>query len=404
MGFWSKLLGWDNGLTEQKMTSAQLFSMMGGAASGSGARVTAESALNVTTVLACCKVIAEGVSQVPFKLYRDGTARTDASDHPLFDMIYRAPNAYQTSFEFRETVMFHVLLTGNAFVHILRVGMARRVASLELLDPKRVTVERKSDGKIRYFYQPETGSRTEIPSTDVWHIRGPSWNSWMGMEAVKLAREAIGLAMATEASQADFHRNGARVSGLYSVSGAMSPEKFGQISAWMDRHGQGGDRAGKPFVLDNGATFSNMQMTGVDAQHLETRKHQTEEICRAFRVMPIMVGQSDKAATYASAEQMFLAHVVHTLLPWYERIEQSADVNLLTADDRRAGYYTKFNPNALMRGAAKDRGEFYAKALGAGGGPAWMTQDEVRGLEEMQPKGGAASELNQGTMAQPQGA
>ena len=158
------------------------------------------------------------------------------------------------------------------------------------------------------------------------------------------------------------------------------------------------DRAGKPMILDNGAKFENTQMSGVDAQHLETRRFQVEEICRAMRVMPIMIGQADKTATYASAEQMFLAHVVHTMMPWYERLEQSADVNLLSDEDRRQGLYTKFNPNALMRGAAKDRGEFYAKALGAGGTPAWMTQDEVRGFEELAPKGGKAGELSQGAM------
>jgi HK97 family phage portal protein len=344
-------------------------------------------------------VIAEGVSQVPWKLHTDG--RSEAGDHPTYDLIYRRPNPWQTSFEFRETIMFHVVLTGNAFVRKLRVGSVRRLASLEPLDPGRVTVRVEADGRMRYWYQGDSGERVEIPADDIWHIRGPSWNSYVGMDAVKLAREAIGLALATEATQADFHRNGTRVSGLYSVENNMSVEKFNQISAWMDRHAQGGDRAGKPFILDNKATFSQLQMTGVDAQHLETRKHQVEEICRAMRVMPIMVGQSDKAATYASAEQMFLAHVVHTLMPWYERLEQSADVNLLSDEDRARGFYTKFNANALMRGAAKDRGEYYSKALGAGGTPAWLTQDEVRDLEEYDPMGGTAAALSQGAMSKP---
>jgi HK97 family phage portal protein len=142
-------------------------------------------------------------------------------------------------------------------------------------------------------------------------------------------------------------------------------------------------------------------MTSVESQTLESRKQQVEEICRTFRVMPIMVGQSDKAATYASAEQMFLAHVIHCLLPWYERWCTSADVNLLSEQDRREGYYTKLNPNALLRGAAKDRAEFYSKALGAGGTAAWMSQDEIRGLEELDPMGGQAAELGHGSIAPP---
>jgi len=117
--------------------------------------------------------------------------------------------------------------------------------------------------------------------------------------------------------------------------------------------------------------------------------------------MPIMVGYSDKAATYASAEQMFLAHVVHTLGPWYARIEQSADAFLLTQSERDDGLYFKFITAGLMRGAHKDRAEYFKAALGAGGSPAWMTQDEVRGLEELNPQGGAAAQLREPLNAAP---
>lgn len=400
MGFW-RTLAISLGIPfqpEGKMTSRELdAALRGGGQSSSGSVVNWKTALDVTTVLACCRVIAEGVSQVPWKVYSDGVARKDAADHPAYDLLYRRPNPWQTSFEFRETIMFHVVLTGNAYIHKLRVGSDRRVASLEPIEPGRVRPERDQYGVITYLVQKDDGKLARMSADDIWHVRGPSWNSWMGLEAVKLARDAIGLSMALEGSQASFHKGGAKVSGMYSVKEKMGQEKFDQLSKWMDRYSNGGDREGKPLLLDQDAKFQSFQMTGVDAQHLETRKHQIEEICRAMRVMPIMVGQSDKAATYASAEQMFLAHVVHTLLPWYERLEQSADVNLLTEQDRARGYYTKFNPNALMRGAAKDRGEFYAKALGAGGGPAWMTQDEVRGLEELEPRGGEADDLNMGS-------
>src|SRR5690606_27452958 len=121
---------------------------------------------------------------------------------------------------------------------------------------------------------------------------------------------------------------------------------------------------GKPIIVDDAAKYASMAMSAVDQQLIETRKHQIEEICREFGVMPIMVGHADKTATYASAEQMFLAHVVHTLAPWYQRIEQSADVNLLSEEDLAEGYYTKFTPSALMRGAASDRAAFYTAALG----------------------------------------
>ncbi len=399
MGWLASMFGLGEGQREQKLTSVELDAMMRAAGqSGSGAMVNWRTALQVTTVLACTKVIAEGVAQVPFKVYQRSTNRVEASNHDVFDLLYRRPNPWQTSFEFRETQVFHAVLTGDAYVHKLRVGSARRVASLELCEPQRMRVKRERDGRIRYFYTPEGGSEFEIAADDMWHLRGPSWNSWKGLEAVRLAREAIGLSIATEAQHADLHRNGARVSGFYSVEGTITPKQFDDLDVWLEKYRQGGERSGKPVLLDRGATFKSTQMNGVDAQHIETRKFQVEEICRAMRVMPIMIGQSDKTSTYASAEQMFLAHVVHTLMPWYERIEQSADVNLLTEGDRRQGFYTKFNPNALMRGASKDRAEYYAKALGAGGQRPWMTQDEVRSLEEMDPYGEHATELGTGAM------
>lgn len=386
-----------NAKGEAKMSSADLARMLqSGTLSRSGERITWETALKVMTMLACTRVLAEGVAQVPFKVRRG--VRTEATDHPAYTLLYRKPNPWQTSFELRETMMFHTVLGGNAFIRKLRVGSARRLASLELFEPGYMRVKRDDDGRIRYWHRPEGGSEVEIPAQDVWHLRGPSWNSWLGLDITRLARDALGLSLSTESAHADLHRGGARVSGIYTVQNQLTAEKFEQLAAWMDQYKSGGKREGETLLLDNGAKFEKTQMSGVDAEHVATRRFQIEEVCRAMRVMPIMVGQADKSATYASAEQMFLAHVVHTLLPWYERIEQSADINILSDEDLRSGLYTKFTPNALMRGAAKDRAEFYAKALGAGGTPAWMTQDEVREREELEPKGGNAAELSRGAM------
>ncbi len=399
MSFWSRLLGRQS----TKSTSLELFrELFGGRESKSGAVVNWKTSLEVTTVLACCKVIAEGVAQVPWRVYQDtGNGRSVAREHPLHMLIYRRPNAWQTSFEFRETLLFHLVLAGNAYVFVNRVGSDRRVIELVPIEPGMVTVRRGDDMALTYRVRREDGQSKDFPADAIWHIRGPSWNSWMGLDAVGLAREAIGLALSTEATHARFHKNGAKTSGLYSLEGTVTPEQYKVLSAWLDE-AINGDNAWKPLVLDRSAKFSPNQMSGVDSQHLETRKFQIEEICRAARVMPIMVGYSDKAATYASAEQMFLAHVVHTLSPWYERLEQSADANLLTDADREAGFYTKFTPQALMRGAQKDRAEFYTKALGSGGGKGWMTQNEVRALEELDRSDDpAADELAQPVNAGP---
>jgi HK97 family phage portal protein len=385
---------------EAKMSSRDLLRIMSrGSMSRSGERVTWERALQVMTMLACTRVIAEDVAQIPWKLLEEGPGEMEKRDHPVYDLIYRRPNSWQTSFEFRETLMFHVVLGGNAFQQKMRVGSARRLAALEPFEPGYMRVEQDENKRLRYFHRPEgSGSEREFAADDVWHVRGPSWNSWLGLDITKLAREAIGLSLATESAHSDLHKGGARVSGIYTVQNQLTPEKFATLAAWMDQFKAGGAREGETLLLDNGAKFEKTSMSGVDAEHLATRRYQVEEVCRAMRVMPIMVGQADKTATYASAEQMFSAHVRHTLMPWYERLEQSADVNLLTDQERAAGLTTKFNPNALMRGSSKDRGDYFSKALGAGGTPAWMTQDEVRAQENLRPRGGPADELSRGAM------
>jgi len=148
------------------------------------------------------------------------------------------------------------------------------------------------------------------------------------------------------------------------------------------------------MVLDRNAKFINTTMTGVDAQHKETRDLQIEEVCRFFGVLPIVIGYTgDTASTYASAESMFTADRVQTKSPWYVRIQESADVNLLTAEERKTGYYWKFMTNGLMHATSKDRAEYLARALGSGGAPAWMSQDEARAVEDMDPMGGASALL-----------
>src|SRR5690554_1130865 len=202
---------------------------------------------------------------------------------------------------------------------------------------------------LEYKVSSDNGGSRTFGADAIWHLRGPSWNTWLGLEAVKLAREAIGLAISLEQGQAEFQKNGAATSGVLSMTQKLSPERFDFLSKWLDKHLPGGERFGKPLVADDGAKWAGTTMSAIDQQLVESRKHQIEEICREFGVMPIMVGHADKTATYASAEQMFLAHVVHTMSPWYQRIEQSADVNLLGEDDLAKGLYTKFTPNALMR-------------------------------------------------------
>lgn len=387
----------DRFFSRKSYDTLELFrEIYGGKTSKAGPTITLENAFRVSVAFACLKVLSQGGAQVPFKLFQEREINglnniSPAKKHPVYDLLATAPNDWTTSFEFRETLILHAAL-GNAYAFINR-GAGDKILELILLDPSMVNKEQRADWSIVYKVTGKSGAVQEFPAKAIWHVQGPSWNGVHGMETLNMAREALGLAISTEETHSKLHAKGVRPSGTYSVDGTLNPTQYADLKKWIDKEFVGAENAGAPMILDRGAKWFSQAMSGLDAQHLETRKFQIEEVCRFFGVMPIMVGYSDKAATYASAEQMFLAHVVHTLSPWYARVENSADVHLLTKRERAEGLYFKFVAAGLLRGAAKDRAEYYAKALGAGGGPAWMTQDEVRGLEELNPFGGTAAVL-----------
>ncbi len=379
MAFWDRWIGRKASATSSLDILREL---IGGYQSKAGVPVNWRTALETSTVLACTRVISEGIAQVPFKLFRQqGRMRNSATDHPVYQLLYRRPNDWQTSFEFREMLSMHLVLTNNAFVFINR-GIGETPMELLPFEPGWVAVKRDTFGAPpTYRVTPPSGGSFDVPHENMWHLRGPSWNGWMGLDGVKLAREAIGLAKAAEEFGSAFFANGARPGGLLTTEQALDIEATGRLKkAWEEAH-QGSGRAMKMALLGGGLKYVPLSQTPEEAQFIETRRMQVEEVCRTMRVMPIMVGFSDKTATYASAEQMFLAHVIHTLMPWYERIEQSAETNLLLEQERQDGYYAKLMPQGLMRGAHKDRSEYYKNMTLIGA----MTQNEVRELEDMNP-------------------
>lgn len=351
--------------------------------SATGRAVNATTALQVSTVVACVRVIGEGIAQVPLKLIqesKDGRSRLPARQHPLYEVLAYRPNPWQTSFEFRETLGWHVALTGNFFAFKNIVG--GKIRELIPFEPGCVTVMRdERTGELTYQITAASGSVQTFPASVIWHVRGPSWNTWMGLDSVALAREAIGLAMATEEAHARLHRNGIQPSGIYTVEGTLSDEQNKKLRAWIEREMGGAKNLARPMVLDRGAKWISTSISGVDAQHLETRRFQIEEICRHFRMQPIMVGYSDKATTYASAEQMFLAHVVHCLAPWYQRLEQSIDANLLTKQDRADGIYAQFVEEGLLRGSIEATANMLDKYVNGG----IMHPNEARAKLDLNP-------------------
>jgi len=352
----------------------------GGLKSSSGKTVTLDTAMQVSTVMACARVISEGISQVPVKLMLEsGRTRVPAKKHHLYDVLAIKPNSYQTSFEFFETISMHAVFAGNAY--IFKNVLAGKIRELIPIPPNKVKRKERDDGSVVFMVTGKDGKPKEYPEMTIWHFRGPSWDGKNGIDAVHLARDAIGLTMAVEESAAKMQSNGVKSSGVYSVEGTLTAEQYKALQKWIKDNFEGSENAGSTMILDRNAKFLNTQMSGVDAQLLESRRFQIEEICRFFRVMPIMVGYSDKAMTYASAEQMFLAHVVHTLMPWYTRLEQSIDANLLTPAERAAGYYSDFVEEGLLRGDMKTTAEVLVRYSTNG----IMTRNEARAKLDMNP-------------------
>jgi HK97 family phage portal protein len=367
--------------------------MFGFARSKTKQVVNYDTALRVTTALRCSAILSDCLSSVPLKmLQRTGDQRKDADDHYLTTLFRDSANEWQDAFQYRESLGLHLALAGNhfSFKNVVR----DRVVELIPFVPGNVTVIRGSDYSLRYKVRAPNGEERVFEADAIWHVRGPSWNTYEGLEAVKQCREAIGLALATEEMHATLHANGLQTSGVYSVKDKLNDAQHKQLRAWIISAFTNFE----PMILDNQAQFTPQVMTGVDSQHLETRRFQVEEICRGMGVLPVMLGITSAGAGYASVEQMFIAHATHTARPLHRRVESSIRKNLMNAEDLAAGFYPKFIDAELLRGTAESRGNFYQKALGSGGSPPWLTQNEVRAFEDLPPRPEKwANELARGT-------
>lgn len=383
-GFWSRLMGRPE--VEQKATSPidLALDLMQAAASKTGLRVTAETALQASTALACARVIADGIAQVPLKLMRarPGGGADPATDHPLYSVLASAVNPWCTSFEWRETIGLHLSLGYRAYCLINRSANVRSSSvALTPLVPGDMRIENSNRGPRFFWRDPETREETELPAERVLHLHGPSWDGIQGLDGVRLAREAIGLALATEEHGSRFFSNGGASGGVLSTDQNLKPEQAAAMRESWERTQAGVGNAYRTAVLWGGMRWQARAQQNDQAQWVEVRRFQVQEVCRFFRVLPIMVGEADRTATYASSEQMFLAHAVHTMGPWYARLEQRLDLQLLTQAERAAGFYTQFAMQGLLRGAHRDRAEFYRTlhALGA------LNANEIRGLEDLNP-------------------
>lgn len=363
-----------------QLTYDQVANLIDGVGGGTvaGVVVTDKTALQVATVLACVKVIADGCATPDLNVFRekgDGT-REKATNIPEFRLLGRRPNEWQTSFEWRRLMTIHAALTGAGLSIKVR-GDNRRVRELIPVMPGRWDVRKVSRYEVRYRCWDEFGMIGEFAPEDVFVLNGVQWD-WIGsLNAVQLARSSIGLAMSTEKSQASMHANGLRPSGTYSVTGTLNKEQHDQLTSWLKTKG-GPDNVGNPLVLDRDAKWLSTGQTGIDAQAVETRRLQIEEICRNYGVFPIMVGHSDKSATFASSEAFFAAHVKHTLAPWHKAWTQGIDEMLL---DGNGPLFAEFDTRYMVAGSMKDRAA-WARTMTEMG---IYTRNEIRDEEGKDP-------------------
>lgn len=342
----------------------------------SGKIVNERTAMQTTAVYACVRILAETIASLPLHTYMNTeSGKEKARDHPIYYLLSDSPNPEMTSFVFRETLMGHLLLWGNSYSQIIRNGHGKVVALYPLL-PDKMKVGRSENGEIYYLYTSE-GKEYLLRNTEVLHIPGLGFDGLIGYSPIAMAKNAIGMALATEEYGAKFFSNGANPGGVLEHPGVVKdPHRI--RDSWNQVY-QGTSNAHRVAVLEEGMKFSPIGIPPEQAQFLETRKYQTEEICRIFRVPPHLVGDLERA-TFSNIEHQSISFVVHTIRPWLVRIEQSINKALFSEEERHK-YFVSFLVEGLLRGDYESRMRGYSIGIQNG----FMSPNDVRSLENMNP-------------------
>ncbi len=380
MGFFSGLFR-SRDKPQNRTTGSAYSFFFGGSAAGK--RVNERSAMQMTAVYSCVRILAEAVAGLPLHLYRykeDG-GKEKALDHPLYLLLHDEPNPEMSSFVFRETLMTHLLLWGNAYAQIIRNGRGEVMALYPLM-PDRMAVDRDDKGQLYYEYTTSAddapiskGSIVRLKPSDVLHIPGLGFDGLVGYSPIAMAKNAIGLAIATEEYGSKFFANGAQPSGVLEHPGTIKdPQRV--RDSWMSQFG-GSANSNKIAVLEEGLKYTPISISPEQAQFLETRKFQIKEIARIFRVPPHMVGDLEKSS-FSNIEQQSLEFVKYTLEPWLVRWEQSIQRTLFSADEKKR-YFVRFNVEGLLRGDYASRMNGYAVGRQNG----WMSANDIRELENL---------------------
>lgn len=342
--------------------------------STSGKTVNERTAMQTTAVYACVRILAETIASLPLHTYRYTTkGKEKATDHPMYYILHGEPNPEMTSFVFRETLMGHLLLWGNAYAQIIRDGRGRVVALYPLL-PHKMLVHRNDQGQLYYQYDKD-GQSYYLRNYEVLHIPGLGFDGLVGYSPIAMAKNAIGMAIATEEYGAKFFANGANPGGVLEHPGVVKDPARVRDS-WNAVY-QGSSNAHRVAVLEEGMKFQSIGIPPEQAQFLETRKFQINEIARLFRIPPHMIGDLEKSS-FSNIEQQSLEFVMYTLDPWVIRWEQAIQ-RALFSDSEKLQYFVKFNVDGLLRGDYQGRMNGYAVARQNG----WLSSNDIRELENL---------------------
>ena len=352
----------------------------------SGKPVNERTAMQTTAVYACVRILAEAVASLPLHVYeyQDDGGKKLVHDHPLYYLLHDEPNPEMTSFVFRETLMSHLLIWGNAYAQIIRDG-AGRVLGLYPLLPDKMEVQRDDKGNIYYVYSRNSDENPtfkeygniKLKAEDVLHIPGLGFDGLIGYSPIAMAKNAVGMTLACEEYGASFFANGANPGGVLEHPGVLKdPSKVRE--SWNSVY-RGVSNAHKIAVLEEGMKYQQIGIPPEEAQFLETRKVQINEIARLYRIPPHMVGDLDKSS-FSNIEQQSLEFVKYTLDPWVIRWEQSLQRSLLLPGEK-GKYFIKLNVDGLLRGDYQSRMNGYAVGRQNG----WFSANDIREMENMNP-------------------
>lgn len=366
---------------------------LGGTTTATGQTVNETTALNMSAVYAAVRLLAETVGSLPLMVYkRDGRDKDVDREHPLYSVLHDLPNPFITAMELREVLMAHLNLWGNAYCEIVR-DRGGRVRQLWPITPSRVRPELLDSRTLLYWVRMPEGGERAIDAADIWHVKAFSTDAVLGMSVISKAREAIGLAMAAERYGARFFNNDSRPGGILTTDKSLKPEAAQKIKASWEAVQRGTDNAWRVAVLEEGLHWESIGIPPEDAQFMQLRQYQIEEIARWFNIKPHMLADLSRA-TFSNIEHQSLEFVTYSLRPWLVRFEQSITRDLL-APSERATWFVEHKVDGLLRGDIKSRYEAYAVARQNG----WMSPNDIRGLENMNPIEGGDEYLSPLNMA-----